>query len=345
MDRNRKNEDNSPQYRQKRERNRFITAGEIQGNIVGSMGKQVDRKSVTRSHRVWTDILLRWQGSVIPAIAPRVLVCMAFSLGVSIVDWRGYEFSIPLQESIVPSIVLGLLLVFRTNTAYERFWEGRKAWGTLVNTIRNLSRGIWVSVATPTPESQGDKIKILHLLVAFAVATKLHLRSEPLNQEIWALLPESGYRKLDKMNNPPLEIAFWISNYLQQEYDRKNINAYQLTAMLRLVDSMVEMLGSCERILKTPIPLAYAIHLRQLIFLYCFITPFQMVNTLHWATAFVVGIIAFTVFGIEEIGVEIENPFGHDANDLPLDQICQTMQANLDDLIQLPPWHQVSHGD
>ncbi|WP_228015846.1 bestrophin family protein [Synechocystis salina] len=299
----------------------------------------------SRPSRIWTDILLRWQGSVIPAIAPRVLVCMAFSLVVTLVDGRGYEFSIPLQESIVPSIVLGLLLVFRTNTAYERFWEGRKAWGTMVNTIRNLSRTIWVSVAEPTPQAHQDKIKILHLLVAFAVATKLHLRSQLLNEEIWDLLPESGYRKLEDLQNPPLEIAFWISNYLQQEYDQNNINPYQLTAMLRLVDTMVDVLGSCERILKTPIPLAYAIHLRQLIFLYCFITPFQMVNTLHWATAFVVGIIAFTVFGIEEIGVEIENPFGHDANDLPLDQICQTMQANLEDLIQLPPWHQVSHGD
>ncbi|QHV01664.1 hypothetical protein BWK47_01940 [Synechocystis sp. CACIAM 05] len=294
---------------------------------------------------MWTDILLRWQGSVIPAIAPRVLVCMVFSLGVTLVDGWGYKFSIPIQESIVPSIVLGLLLVFRTNTAYERFWEGRKAWGTLVNTIRNLSRSIWVSVAEPGPQAHQDKIKILHLLVAFAVATKLHLRSQPLNEEIWALLPESGYRKLEDLNNPPLEIAFWISNYLQREYEQNNINAYQLTAMLRLVDTMVDVLGSCERILKTPIPLAYAIHLRQLIFLYCFITPFQIVNTLHWATAFVVGIIAFTVFGIEEIGVEIENPFGHDANDLPLDQICQTMQANLEDLIQLPPWHQISHGD
>ncbi|UOO12048.1 MULTISPECIES: bestrophin family protein [unclassified Synechocystis] len=299
----------------------------------------------SRSPRIWTDILLRWQGSVIPAIASRVLVCMAFSLGVTLVDGWGYKFSIPIQESIVPSIVLGLLLVFRTNTAYERFWEGRKAWGTMVNTIRNLSRIIWVSVAEPSPQAHQDKIKILHLLVAFAVATKLHLRSQPLNEEIWALLPESGYRKLEDLNNPPLEIAFWISNYLQREYDQNNINAYQLTAMLRLVDTMVDVLGSCERILKTPIPLAYAIHLRQLIFLYCFITPFQIVNTLHWATAFVVGIIAFTVFGIEEIGVEIENPFGHDANDLPLDQICQTMQANLEDLIQLPPWHQISHGD
>lgn len=289
-------------------------------------------------YRAWTDILLRWRGSVIPAIAPRVLICMLFALGVALSDWWGREFSIPLQESIVPSIVLGLLLVFRTNTAYERFWEGRKAWGILVNTIRNLSRTIWVAVEQKQAQSQPEKIAILKLLVAFAVATKLHLRSEPLNQEIAELMPESYYAKLQTMNNPPLEIACWISNYLQQQYQKHQINPYQLTAMFRLVDTMVDVLGSCERILKTPIPVAYAIHLRQLIFLYCFITPFQIVNTLHWFTPVVVGIIAFTVFGIEEIGVEIENPFGHDANDLPLDQICRTMRINLEDLIQVEPW-------
>jgi putative membrane protein len=290
--------------------------------------------------RIWTDILLRWRGSVIPAIAPRVLICMLFALGVTLSDWWGRKFSIPLQESIVPSIVLGLLLVFRTNTAYERFWEGRKAWGSLVNTIRNLSRTLWVAVEAKNPQAHSEKVAILKLLVAFAVATKLHLRSEPLNQEVAELMPESCYQKLKVMNNPPLEIAFWISDYLQQEYQQHRINPYQLTAMFRLVDTMVEVLGSCERILKTPIPLAYAIHLRQLIFLYCFITPFQVVNTLHWVTPVVVGIIAFTVFGIEEIGVEIENPFGHDANDLPLDQICRTMQANLEDLIKVEPWGQ-----
>ncbi|BFM39662.1 hypothetical protein OLK001_15880 [Synechocystis sp. LKSZ1] len=265
---------------------------------------------------------------------------MLFALGVTLSDWWGREFSIPLKESIVPSIVLGLLLVFRTNTAYERFWEGRKAWGMLVNTIRNLSRTIWVAVEEKEAQAHEEKVAILKLLVAFAVATKLHLRSEPLNDEVAELMPASCHQKLQTMNNPPLEIAFWISDYLQQEYQQHHINPYQLTAMFRLVDTMVEVLGSCERILKTPIPLAYAIHLRQLIFLYCFITPFQMVNTLHWVTPVVVGIIAFTVFGIEEIGVEIENPFGHDANDLPLDQICRTMRANLEDLIQVEPWGQ-----
>ena len=89
--------------------------------------------------------------------------------------------------------------------------------------------------------------------------------------------------------------------------------------------------------LKTPIPLAYSIHLKQLLLLYCLALPFQMVGALGWATPFVVALISFAVFGIEEIGIEIENPFGHDPNDLPLDAICHTMQQNLEDLISLSP--------
>jgi putative membrane protein len=107
--------------------------------------------------------------------------------------------------------------------------------------------------------------------------------------------------------------------------------------MKDLINSMIDVLGGCERILKTPIPLAYAIHLKQLLLLYCLALPFQMVNDLAWGTGPVVALISFTLFGIEEIGIEIENPFEHDTNDLPLDSICATMQRNINDLISLSP--------
>lgn len=279
--------------------------------------------------------LLGFRGSVLPAILPRIAICMIFAVGVTLNNFWGLKFSISLQ--IVPSIVIGLLLVFRTNTAYERFWEGRKAWGTLINTVRNLARSIWIAIEENEPVDRRKKIATLRLLVAFAIATKLHLRSEIINQEIADLMPGKYYEKLQTINNPPLEIAFWIGNYLHSQYEKKCIDPYQLAAMLKLLDNMVDVLGICERILKTPIPIAYTIHLRQLIFLYCFAAPFELVNSLGWTTPLFVGVIAFTVFGIEEIGVEIENPFGHDANDLPLDQICQTMQVNINDLISQAP--------
>jgi putative membrane protein len=290
-----------------------------------------------RERRSWFRILLQLRGSVIPSILPRVLLCGIFGFLISLLNAFGIDVSLPTLSSVVPSIVLGLLLVFRTNTAYERFWEGRKAWGTLVNTVRNLARIIWVTVEEKDPKDRHEKIAALRLLVAFAVATKLHLRSEPIVTELEALMPPDCYEKLKTMNNPPLEVAFWIGNYFQQQYNRDRIDGYQLINMFQLLDKMVEVLGSCERILRTPIPLAYSIHLKQLLLLYCLTLPFQVVMELGWSTAPIVALISFAVFGIEEIGIEIENPFGRDPNDLPLDQICQTMQININDLITLAP--------
>ncbi|MCT7977893.1 bestrophin family protein [Laspinema olomoucense] len=282
-------------------------------------------------------LIFQLKGSVIPSILPAVLGSGLFGLIVSFLYRWGYPVSWPGLEGLVPTIVLGLLLVFRTNTAYERFWEGRKAWGNLVNSVRNLSRQILVAITDNRPEDATEKAHHLRLLVAFAVATKLHLRDEPINEELKGLISGEQYEKLKSMNHPPLEIAFWLGDYLQRQYRLNKLNIYQLTTMLKLLDTMVDTLGSSERILKTPIPVAYAIHLKQLLMLYCLALPFQIVSHLDLWTGPVAALISFTLFGIEKIGIQIENPFGHDSNDLPLDTICANMRVNIEDLISLYP--------
>lgn len=283
----------------------------------------------------WLQIAVQVKGSVIASIYRRVISCGLFGVLVSLLYYLKVPVSQPILGTIIPSIVLGLLLVFRTNTAYERFWEGRKCWGAIVNNIRNIARQILVSVEENSPQAQEDKIAALHLLVAFAVSTKLHLRGEPVNSELEDLMSYSKYVKLKNMNHPPLEIAFWIGDYLQKQYVRNRLNSYQLTSIQELLNNLVDNLGGCERILKTPMPLAYSIHLKQLLLLYCLLLPFQMVASLGWWTGTVTALVSFTLFGIEAIGLEIENPFGYDANDLPLDTICKTMKRNIDDLISL----------
>jgi putative membrane protein len=287
--------------------------------------------------RIWFLLALRLHGSVVPAVLPRALICAGFAAIVVSLHHRGNVVGFSSTASVIMNIVLGLLLVFRTNTAYERFWEGRRLWGTLINTVRNLARQIWAIVLEKDPQDRIAKQKTLYLLVAFAVAMKLHLRQEPVSEELKALLPASRYAKLTQMNNPPLEIAFWIEDYLQHQYHRQCVNVYQLTQMQQLLNGMVDCLGSCERILKTPIPLAYAIHLKQLLLIYCLILPFQFVNDLNWWTVLLVAIISFSLLGIEEIGIEIENPFGRDLNDLKLDAFCETMKRNIDDLMSVEP--------
>lgn len=287
--------------------------------------------------RPWFRVAFQVRGSVIPAILPRTLICGAFGVLVSVFYYLKIPVSMPVLAGLIPNIVLGLMLVFRTNTAYERFWEGRRLWGSLTNATRNLARQIWVAVIEKDDADRQEKKTVLRLLVAFAVATKLHLRQEPVNSELEEMLSSSRFFKLKAMLNPPLEVAFWIGDYLQQQYQRDCLDSYQLHGMQELLNEMVNSLGGCERILKTPIPLAYAIHLKQLLLLYCLTLPFQFVDSLSWWTGIVTALISFSLFGIEEIGIEIENPFGRDPNDLPLDVICQTMLRNIEDLMTLTP--------
>lgn len=281
----------------------------------------------------WFNIALRWKGSVVPEVLPRSLLCGLFGIVIYMLHLLHIRVSLPILGSLIPNIVLGLLLVFRTNTAYERFWEGRKAWGTLVNIVRNLSRQILVSISEQHPQEHYAKIAAVKLLPAFAIALKLHLRSQLINDELAANLSSEQFNRLKTMNHPPLEIAFWINSYLQEQAHQNKLDLYQLSGMIQLLHQMVDVIGICERILRTPIPLAYSIHLKQLLMIYSLSLPFQMVDQLEWMTGPIVALISFTLLGIEEIGIQIEDPFGLDPNDLPLDAICNTMQRNIEDLI------------
>jgi ion channel-forming bestrophin family protein len=287
--------------------------------------------------RRWFSIAFQLRGSVLVTVLPRSAFCGLFGLLIYGLHYYQYPVSLPSLAVLIPNIVLGLLLVFRTNTAYDRYWEGRKCWGTMIVSVRNLARQIWVAVVEVEPGDRQAKILTLRLLVAFAVATKLHLRQEPMTAELGALLSVKQLDQLKTRNNPPLEVAFWLGDYLQTQQHRGCLSIHQLVALHKLLDHLVAALSGCERILKTPMPLAYSIHLKQLLLLYCLSLPFQMVGNLGVWTAPVVMLISFTLFGIEEIGIEIENPFGHDANDLPLDDICATMMRNIDDLITFTP--------
>jgi len=301
--------------------------------------KKVIKKAIKKVIKKdsWFHIALRWRGSVVPEVLPRSLLCGLFAVFIYILHISNIRVSLPILGSIIPNIVLGLLLVFRTNTAYERFWEGRKAWGLLVNTVRNLSRQILVAIAEHDLSDRQAKIAAVKLLPAFAIALKLHLRSESINDELAVNLSVNQFEHLKAMSHPPLEIAFWISSYLQEKSQQEKLDRYQLSDMSQLLNQMVDVSGICERILRTPIPLAYAIHLKQLLIIYCLALPFQMVDQLEWLTAPTVALISFTLLGIEEIGIQIEDPFGHDANDLPLDNICNAMMRNIEDLISISP--------
>jgi putative membrane protein len=267
--------------------------------------------------------------------------------------------SIPTTLITLTGVVTSLLLVFRTNTAYDRFWEGRRLWGQTKNCVRALVRTIWVMAPEKTPTQLLEKQSAINLVIAFAIAVKHYLRAEygsdykdlhPYISHIpkyWtptSIEPfvEPGLDKRHRRRasieakensrqatapNLPLEISFYIASYIQMLRTNGDVPMGVAGFMDNTLSQMIECLSNFERILFTPIPLAYSIHLSQCVWLFCLALPFQLVKELGYGTIPVTGLAAFTMIGIRLIGEQIENPFGYDANDLPLDELVNVIQA------------------
>ncbi|MEO0376670.1 MAG: bestrophin family ion channel [Cyanobacteria bacterium P01_A01_bin.17] len=270
----------------------------------------------------WFTTTFKLQGSIVPMIFPRVLLFCGLAAGVSLL----YTSDLPiyleklgeLTTNVIYNLVLGLLIVFRTNTSYDRFWEGRKAWGSLVVNTRNLAQELQVALSGNDQEKQA----VIRLLSAFAIATKLHLRDEDINDELKEQVTPAQLQQLETAKHRPLIIVFWIRSYLQQQMKEDNIVEAQVASANAMLNSLVEGISGCERIVTTPIPVAYRIFLKRLILIYCIGLPFRVVPEIAWWSIPVMAIVSFLLLGVEEVGRELENPFGYGANDLPLDTIC-----------------------
>ena len=281
----------------------------------------------------WFLSALRLDGSVLPKILPRILLFVLISLGLAATYkagiWQDSENMKALTNNVACNLVLGLLLVFRTNTAYERYWIGRQSWGTLIITTRNLAREIQISIDAPSEEAKLDKEKALKRLVGFAVATKCFLRKESPVEQLQELLDANDIAQIEKAERPPQLVTFWLSHYLQQQYEQGYVSEGQRIDINNQVNHLVESLSGCERILKTPMPMSYKVYLKRLTLLYCLLLPLGLVEQLGWWTPSAIALVSFILLGVEEIGNEIENPFGYGFNNIKLDTICDTLLKDI----------------
>jgi putative membrane protein len=223
---------------------------------------------------------------------------------------------------------LGMLLVFRTNSSYDRFWEGRRMWGNIINESRNLARLGGVALRS-VPELRG---RMQSWLIAFPVTAMHHLRGRPqaLGPATDRLPAEEVSRTLGS-NHVPLAVAREITCSLEAAREQQAISEHVFVALDQNVQLLVDYLGACERIHRTPMPFAYMVHLRRVILIYCYSLPLALVRDFGWWTIPATFFVAFVLLGIEEIGVEIEDPFGDDDNDLPLESFCETIRRNVEE--------------
>ena len=273
----------------------------------------------------WRTTFFAVRGSMLKAILARVSIAMVFAFAISAVHFWVTPMSIP-EAAAAHGLVgpaLGLLLVFRTNASYDRWWEGRKLWGTIVNTSRNLARTVSVHLA-----SDPERVRrILRLVTAWPYSAKEQLRMQKYSPE--GCDPRDG-DCLKDAQHLPTAIAARITFLLDEARRSGALPEIVFTTLDANNQVLVDCIGACERIHKTPLPFAYVVHLRRAMLLFCGTLPFALLGRFGAWSILVTLIVSYIMFGIEEIGVEIEDPFEIDDNDLPLDRICDGIKVNVE---------------
>jgi putative membrane protein len=222
----------------------------------------------------------------------------------------------------VLGFVISLLLVFRTNTAYDRWWEGRKIWGGITNTSRNLAIKIHAAV-----KNRAEREFFRQAIPNYAFALKNMLRE---NEDFSELDPVLDMR-IEK--HLPNQIAAALYDRVNHLHESGVIHANQHKLISQDIHALTDHCGACERIKNTPIPFTYSSFIKKFIFFYVMTLPFGWVFSLGYFTIPVVVLILYALASLELIAEEIENPFGTDGNDLPIDQICHNIRKHVGDLL------------
>lgn len=220
-----------------------------------------------------------------------------------------------------------LLLVFRINSAYDKWWEGRKLWGALVNNARNFA----LKVKAFVPDSEMEiKNELYDWMAAFPKSLKFHLRDQIEIEQL--PLPAKLKEKLVNKKHIPNAIAGHIYVRLKELKNNGHLSEEELLMMDKEVKSLTDILGACERIKNTPIPYSYNMFLKKLIFIFILLTPFAFVEALHYWSVAVTVLIFYIFVGLEYISEEIEEPFGTDNNDLPLEEMAGKIYENIQEI-------------
>jgi len=296
---------------------------------------------IVRPRPHWFSMLFIWRGSVLKKLLPRLLI--VFLIGLGAVLFHGYfERTQILDLNPQPFTLLGLALAiflgFRTNVSYDRYWEARKLWGSILNYARALARqALTVTAWTPdTPEAR----RFVLGLAATAHALRHQLRDTDASADLQRLLqlPEADLAKIKTARFPPILIVRLLAEQLHAARRQGQLSDTLALAMEKNLDGYSDSIGGCERILTTPVPLTFSLMVHRTVYFYCSLLPFALAASIGWLTPVFAAFVAYAFMALEAIAEELEQPFGADPNDLPLQAMSQTIEASLLEMLgDVPP--------
>jgi ion channel-forming bestrophin family protein len=254
------------------------------------------------------------------------VVCYVF---INHLHWEDAQFQPTVAMHSLLGIVLGLFLVFRTNTAYDRWWEGRRLWGGLVNSTRNFAMKLSAYISK---ENHEDRDWFAKMIPNFVFAMKENLRG---GVQFAELDPpdDSLINDLKKYKHKPNRIASLMYQKVNEFYTQKKITGDHLINLDKELKDFIDIIGACERIKSTPIPYSYMMYVKKFIFIYIITLPFGFVTQSGYMTIPIVVLVSFVLLSVELIAEEIEDPFGRDVNDLPLDDLAVKIRENVREIL------------
>jgi putative membrane protein len=247
-------------------------------------------------------------------------------------DVKKYPIELNVTFLSLIGVIMGLTLVFRTNSSYDRWWEGRKLWGALINESRTLASNFYALL----PEDYENRRYLAAQIGNFAYALQGYLR-DAINFDLFddAGKPET-LEELRKSKHITYKIATNIFVKMEELHKNGKINDVDKINLKEQIEQMIGIMGACERVKNSPIPFSHVSFIKSFIILYCLLLPIGMVDTFHYYTIPAVFLISYALAGVEIISEEIEQPFGTDANDLPLLHISNIIKQNVYEIMQVP---------
>lgn len=311
---------------------------------------------IVRKPRNWLALIFTLREGTFARVFPRVFTLTFFSVIVTVVELRYRTIGAPLGATpfMLIGVAISLILGFGNSAAYDRYWEGRKLWGRLVNVSRSVTRQITTLLHAPAEKAAADDESIRSFqrefvigVIGFVHALKHHLRGTDPGQSLDAFFPDGLPSAQPDAPNRPMLILQQLGERVTSAWRNGWINDFHLPVIEASLTEMTTIQGACERIKNTPLPLAYSVIINRIVAFYCFFLPLGIVDSVGILTPLIVFLIAQAFIGVDEIAWQIGDPFDQEKNCLPLDALTATIEVNLRELLgetDLPPIPQQIDG-
>lgn len=281
---------------------------------------------IVRPPQHWIRLIFVWHGSVLSKIFSRLL--LNFLLSIAVIIMLPWYSMLGIKFTLAPFSILGvaiaIFLGFRNNACYARYVEARHLWGQLVIASRSILR----EVKTTLPDECGME-DFVRLQIAFAHCLRMTLRRQPQTQVLGNYLDQDALQKVVASHSPANRILLLMGEWLAIRRRSGKLSDILFHSLNNRLNDMSSVLAGCERIANTPVPFAYTLILHRTVYLFCIMLPFALVVDLHYMTPFISVLISYTFIALDALAEELEDPFGTENNDLPLDAICNAIEIDL----------------